>query len=63
MGFFNAAITVIVGYFAIDFVKKNKETLRDIPIINDMVKLDETTSISSDAYLILVILALKDFVF
>ena len=34
MGFISAGITVMIGYFAIEFLKKNKETLKDLPVIS-----------------------------
>ena len=41
MGFVSASITVIIGYFAIEFIKKHKETLKNMPIVSDFVEIDE----------------------
>ena len=63
MGLISASITVIIGYFAIEMIKKHKETLKDIPIISDFIEIDTEKKISNDAYLIVIAFALKDFIF
>jgi hypothetical protein len=62
MGFVSGTITLVIGYFAIQFIKNNKEHLKDIPIVKDYVK-DEKKEVSKDAYLIVFAFALKDFLF
>lgn len=63
MGFISAGITVMIGYFAIEFLKKNKEQLKSIPIIADFIDVDNMDSVSYDAYFIVMAFALKDFIF
>ena len=63
MGFISAGITVMIGYFAIEFLKKNKEKLKDMPIVADFIDLDNMDSVSYDAYFIVFAFALKDFIF
>lgn len=63
MGFIRAGITVIIGYFAIEFLKKNKEQLKDIPIAKDFIDLDNINNVSYDAYFIVLAFSLKDFIF
>jgi len=63
MGLINASITAIIGYFAIEMIKKHKEKLKDMPIISEFVEIDPTKKISNDAYLIVIAFALKDFIF
>ena len=45
MGFISAGITVMIGYFAIEFLKKNKEQLKSIPIIADFIDVDNMDSV------------------
>ena len=52
MGFISAGITVMIGYFAIEFLKKNKEQLKDMPIVSEFIDLDNMDSVSYDAYFI-----------
>ena len=63
MGFISAGITVMIGYFAIEFLKKNKEQLKDMPIVSEFIDLDNMDSVSYDAYFIVMAFALKDFIF
>jgi hypothetical protein len=63
MGLINASITAIIGYFAIEMIKKHKEKLKDMPIVSEFVEIDPTKKISNDAYLIVIAFALKDFIF
>ena len=63
MGFISAGITVMIGYFAIEFLKKNKETLRDLPIVSDFIDTEKMDSVSYDAYFVVFAFALKDFMF
>jgi len=63
MGLINASITAIIGYFAIEMIKKHKEKLKDMPIISEFVEIDPNKKISNDAYLIVIAFALKDFIF
>lgn len=63
MGFVSATFTLMIGYFTIDFIKKNKKTLKDMPIINDFIDIDEKETISNDVYLIVFAFVLKDFIF
>ena len=63
MGFISAGITVMIGYFAIEFLKKNKETLKDLPVISDFVDTENMDKVSYDAYFIVFAFALKDFMF
>ena len=57
MGFISAGITVMIGYFAIEFLKKNKEKLKDMPIVADFIDLDNMDSVSYDAYFIVLFCA------
>tara|TARA_B100000123_G_C25738894_1_gene432846 strand:+ start:2092 stop:2283 length:192 start_codon:yes stop_codon:yes gene_type:complete len=63
MGLVSASITLIIGYFTIEMIKKHKETLKNMPIVSDFVDIDENKKISNDAYLIVIAFALKDFIF
>ena len=63
MGLVNASFTFIIGYFAIEMIKKHKETLKNMPIVSDFVDIDNEKKISNDAYLIVIAFALKDFIF
>ena len=63
MGLVNASFTFIIGYFAIEMIKKHKETLKNMPIISDFVDIDNEKKISNDAYLVIIAFALKDFIF
>ena len=63
MGLVNASFTFIIGYFAIQMIKKHKETLKNMPIVSDFVEIDNEKKISNDAYLVVIAFALKDFIF
>jgi hypothetical protein len=65
MGFISSSITVIIGYFAIEFIKKHKKNIKDIPILSEFIEIDkeDNDKISNDAYLIVLAFALKDFIF
>lgn len=63
MGLVNASFTFIIGYFAIQMIKKHKETLKNMPIVSDFVDIDNEKKISNDAYLVVMAFALKDFIF
>lgn len=63
MGLVNASFTFIIGYFAIQMIKKHKETLKNMPIVSDFVDIDNEKKISNDAYLVVIAFALKDFIF
>ena len=63
MGLVNASFTFIIGYFAIQMIKKHKETLKNMPIVSDFVDIDNEKKISNDAYLVVLAFALKDFIF
>lgn len=63
MGLVNASFTFIIGYFAIEMIKKHKETFKNMPIISDFVDIDNEKKISNDAYLVVIAFALKDFIF
>tara|TARA_B100000123_G_C25406174_1_gene286592 strand:- start:76 stop:267 length:192 start_codon:yes stop_codon:yes gene_type:complete len=63
MGLVNASFTFILGYFAIQMIKKHKETLKNMPIVSDFVDIDNEKKISNDAYLVVIAFALKDFIF
>ena len=63
MGFISASFTVIIGYFTIEFLKKNKESLKNMPIVADFIDKKDMKTVSNDAYLIVLALALKDFIF
>lgn len=63
MGLVNASFTFIIGYFAIEMIKKHKETLKNMPIISDFVDIDNEKKVSNDAYLVIIAFALKDFIF
>ena len=43
--------------------KKNKEQLKDMPIVSEFIDLDNMDSVSYDAYFIVFAFALKDFIF
>ena len=63
MGFIKAGITVLLGYFAIEFLKKNKETLKDLPVVSDFIDTENMDKVSYDAYFIVFAFAFKDFMF
>ncbi len=63
MGLVNASFTFVIGYFAIEMIKKHKKTLKNMPIISDFVDIDNEKKISNDAYLVIIAFALKDFIF
>ena len=65
MGFISASMTMIIGYFAIEFIKKNKKNLAQFPIICEFLDKNEveTEKVSNDVYLIVLAFALKDFIF
>ena len=45
----------MIGYFAIEFLKKNKEQLKSIPIIADFIDVDNMDSVSLCAYFIMLL--------
>jgi hypothetical protein len=57
----NALITFAIGYFIIQFIKKNKKLLKSIPIVSMYVD-NENEECSNDAYLVVFAFCLKDFV-
>jgi uncharacterized membrane protein YhdT len=63
MGFVSASITLVIGYLVIEFLKKNKETLKDMPIVSDFIDTEEMEKVSYDAYFIVLAFAMKDFIF
>ena len=63
MGFVGAGITVIIGYLVIEFLKKNKESLKDMPVVSDFIDTANMEKVSYDAYFIVLAFALKDFIF
>ena len=60
MGMANAIITFAIGYFIIQFIKKNKKLLKSIPIVSMYVD-NENEECSNDAYLVVFAFCLKDF--
>jgi len=61
MGMSNAIITFAIGYFIIQFIKKNKKLLKSIPIVSMYV--DDAEGCSNDAYLVVFAFCAKDFLF
>ena len=50
MGMGNAIITFAIGYFIIQFIKKNKKLLKSFPIVSMYV--DDKDGCSNDAFLV-----------
>ncbi len=61
MGMANAIITFAIGYFIIQFIKKNKKLLKSLPIVSMYV--DDNEGCSNDAYLVVFAFCLKEFLF
>ena len=61
MGMANAIITFAIGYFIIQFIKKNKKLLKSLPIVSMYV--DDNEGCSNDAYLVVFFFFLKEFLF
>tara|TARA_Y200000002_G_C22655893_1_gene653449 strand:+ start:464 stop:652 length:189 start_codon:yes stop_codon:yes gene_type:complete len=60
MGLVNASITFVIGYFIINFIQKNKNTLKKIVPTEKINKyLDK--DINSETYLLLLGFVVKDF--
>ena len=60
MGFIKAGFTFVIGYFVIEFIKKHKEKLKNIPIIEDYIN---ENSQNFEMYLLFLAFILKDFFF
>ena len=61
MGMSNAIITFAIGYFIIQFIKKNKKLLKSFPIVS--IYVDDKEGCSNDAYLVVLAFCAKDFLF
>jgi hypothetical protein len=62
MGLINAAFTFVLGYFIIEFIKKNKDMLKNIPIISNLIgePSQEKDKVSNDAWFLLAGFVIKD---
>ena len=57
-------MTFFLGYYIIEILKKNKVLIEKIPFISDFLKKNEKDGkINSEAYIILLALSAKDFLF
>ena len=65
MGLIQGTFTFLFGYLVIEFIRKHKDKLKDVPIISDYVDITEENKdkISGDAYIVLMGFVLKDFLF
>jgi hypothetical protein len=62
MGLINAAFTFVLGYFIIEFIKKNKDMLTKVPIISNLIgkPSEGKDKVSNDAWFLLAGFVLKD---
>ena len=61
MGLINASFTFVLGYFIIEFIKKNKDMLQKVPIISNLIgKPSDGNEVSNDAWFLLAGFVLKD---
>lgn len=61
MGLINASITFVIGYVIITIIKKNKDSLNNIPFVNQVMgKVSKGNEISSDAWFLLGGFVIKD---
>tara|TARA_B110001469_G_C9640521_1_gene322068 strand:- start:1600 stop:1797 length:198 start_codon:yes stop_codon:yes gene_type:complete len=62
MGLINAAFTFVLGYFIIEFIKKNKDMLTKVPIISNLIgkPSEGDDKVSNDAWFLLAGFVLKD---
>ena len=61
MGLINAAFTFVLGYFIIEFIKKNKDMLTKVPIISNLIGTpSEGDKVSNDVWFLLAGFVLKD---
>lgn len=61
MGLINASITFVIGYVIITIIKKNKDSLNNIPFVNKVMgKVSNSKEVSSDAWFLLGGFVIKD---
>lgn len=63
MGILKSGMTLCIGYYLIDILKKHKDTIEKIPFISDFLKKNKDKNISSETYILLFLLVIKDFIF
>lgn len=61
MGLINASITFVIGYVIINIIKKNKDNLNNIPVVNQVIgKTSQGDGVSNDAWFLLAGFVIKD---
>ena len=63
MGLIKSAMTFCLGYYLINLIKDHKSTLEKIPFISDILKKNDDDKIPNEAYILLILLSIKDFIF
>ena len=65
MGLIKSSMTLCIGYYLIDLLKKHKNTIMKIPFISDILKKTkgDDKTISNEVYILLFLLSIKDFIF
>ena len=63
MGFIKSAMTLYIGYYLIEILKKHKDTIKKIPFISDFLEKNKDKNISNETYILLFLFAIKDFIF
>ena len=62
MGFIKSAMTLYIGYYLLEILKKHKDTIKKIPFISDILK-KKDKDIPNEAYILLFLFSIKDFIF
>lgn len=62
MGFIKSAMTLYIGYYLLEILKKHKDTIKNIPFISDILK-KKDKDIPNEAYILLFLFSIKDFIF